>query len=162
MTLKISAKDSIHSKLIKNLNFKEKHTSKENLFYQIDSLSLLFEKIGFLNNRLDTVIKSDSIYTARFNLGNSVKKIRVYYDQNLIRKEIIQQVSTTFTNAYFEVDIDNLQETLTTLVSLYEERGNSFTEIKLDNVTIASNTIEATLIIKSLETRYIDKVIIRC
>ena len=151
----------MNTKFIKKLDFKEIHTSKESLFSQIDSLPLLFEKIGFLHNRLDTILKKDSIYTAHFVLGNSVKKIKIYYNQKFIRKEILQQVSENVTDTYFEVEIHQLQHTLNTIVLLFEEQGNSFTEIKLDTINIINTNIEATLIINTSTTRYIDKVIIK-
>ena len=161
LTLKISTKDSTKSKLIKSLAFKKKHVSEQSLFFELDSLSLLFEKIGFLNNRLDTIVKKDSIYNAHFILGNSIKTIKIYYDQHLIPKEILQHVSKKVTDTFFEVRFDLLQKSLDLIVSKFEEKGNSFTEVHLGTINVSNNTATAKLHINNSKIRTIDRVIIK-
>ncbi len=161
LTLKISTKDSTKSKLLKSLAFKKKHVNEQSLFFEIDSLSILFEKIGFLNNSLDTIVKKDSIYSAQFALGNSIKTIKIYYDQNLISKEILQQVSKKVTNTFFEVRFDLLQKSLDLIVSKFEEKGNSFTEVHLGTIKVSDSPATAKLHINNSKTRTIDKVIIK-
>lgn len=161
LTLKISAKDSTKNKLLKSLAFKKKHVNEQSLFFEIDSLSLLFEKIGFLNNRLDTIVKKDSIYSAHFALGNSIKTIKIYYDQNLIPKEILQHVSKKVTDTFFEVRFDLLQKSLGLIVSKFEEKGNSFTEVHLGTINFSDSTSTAKLYINNSKVRTIDKVIIK-
>ena len=141
--------------------FKKKHINKQSLFFEIDSLSILFEKIGFLNNNLDTIVKKDSIYSAHFALGNSIKTIKIYYDQNLISKEILQQVSKEVTDTFFEVKFDLLQKSLNLIVSKFEEKGNSFTEVNLGTIEVLNSTATAKLQINNSKIRTIDKVIIK-
>ena len=141
--------------------FKKKHINKQSLFFEIDSLSILFEKIGFLNNSLDTIVKKDSIYSAHFALGNSIKTIKIYYDQNLISKEILQQVSKEVTDTFFEVKFDLLQKSLNLIVSKFEEKGNSFTEVNLGTIEVLNSTATAKLQINNSKIRTIDKVIIK-
>lgn len=161
LTLKISTKDSTKSKLLKSLAFKKKHVNEQSLFFEIDSLSILFEKIGFLNNRLDTIIKKDSIYSAQFTLGNSIKTIKIYYDQNLISKEILQQISKKVTDTFFDVRFDLLQKSLDLVVSKFEEKGNSFTEVHLGTINVSDSTATAKLHVNNSKVRTIDKVIIK-
>lgn len=161
LTLKISIKDSANYSLVKKIQFHKKHKTKTNLLTEIDSLVLRFEKIGFLNNKVSTILQKDSIYTAHFILGTSTKKIKVYYDSNSIRKEILQQVSKTVNDDYFEVPVSKLQNSLQSITSFFEAQGDSFAKINLENINIKNTTIEATLNIKTSATRHIDKVIIK-
>jgi len=159
LTLKISVKDSINAEFIENLKFKEKHLNKESLFFQIDSLTLMFEKIGFLDAKLDTVVQKDSNYNAQFTLGNSIKKIKIYYDQNSIDKETIQRISNTVTDTFFEIKFDLLENKLNALTSHFEEKGHSFIEIYLNNFNVSKNRLSAKLNIENFKIRKVNKII---
>ena len=161
LTLKISVKDTTHNSLIKNLKFSENHKNVNGLFSQIDSLKLRFEKMGFLNNRLDTVLKKDSIYSAFFTLGNSTKTIRIYYDNNLITKELLAPISQHVKEDFFEVELNLVSNILTSIASFYEKKGDAFAEVYLTNISVENNFLRSQLIIKKSNIRTIDKVVIK-
>ncbi len=161
LILKITSKDPSNYTLLENLKFKEKHSREESLNQEIDSLSLLFEKLGYLNNRVDTIIKRDSIYTAYFKLGLSIKKIKIFYDKNQIEKVLLADISKNINENYFEVPIDLVENSLQKITMKLEEQGNSFSTIQLSDITIKEHYITAVLNVITSQTRTIDKVIIK-
>ena len=160
LTLKITSKEASNYTLLENLKFKEKHSGEESLKQEIDSLSLLFEKLGYLNNRLDTIIQLDSIYTAHFNLGLSIKRIKIFYDKNQIQEELLADISKIINENYFEVPIDLVENSLQNIIIKLEKKGNSFSTIQLSDISIKEDYITAALNVNTSKTRTIDKVII--
>lgn len=160
LTLKISVKDSLNKSFIESLNYQQKHLDPSGLFSQIDSLKVRFEKIGFFNNRLDTIITKDSIYHAQFTLGQSNKIIRILYDKNSIEKKLLFQISKNISDNYFEIKIEDISGSLNYLANQFENQGNSFTEIKLSNINFENDIIVSKLNIRKFKTRTINKVII--
>ena len=117
--------------------------------------------MGFLNNRLDTVLKKDSIYSAFFTLGNSTKTIRIYYDNNLITKELLAPISQHVKEDFFEVELNLVSNILTSIASFYEKKGDAFAEVYLTNISVENNFLRSQLIIKKSNIRTIDKVVIK-
>ena len=160
LTLKILVKDSLNKPLIENLNYQQKHLDRSSLFSQIESLKLRFEKIGFFNNSLDTIITTDTIYNAHFTLGKSNSLIRIFYDKNSIEKKLLFQISKNISDNYFEIKIEDISDALNYLANVFEKQGNSFTEIKLSNINFTNDIIVSKLDIRKFKSRTINKVII--
>ncbi len=161
LTLKISAKDTVNNTLLQSLKFQTNHTTTKSLFFQIDSLKLRFEKMGFLNNRLDTVLQKDSIFNARFTLGNSTKTMRVFYNKNEVSETLIQSLSQDITKDYFDVELDAVSRVMTSIVSSLEQKGNAFSEAYLTNISVKTNLLQSKLVVQSSAVRTIDKVIVK-
>lgn len=160
LTLKISVKDSLNKSFIESLNYQQKHLDRSSLYSEIDSLKVRFEKIGFFNNHLDTIISTDSIYHAHFTLGKSNKIIRIFYDKNSIEKKLLFQIGKNISDNYFEIKIEDISGALSYLANQFENQGNSFTEIKLSNINFENDIIVSKLNIRKFKTRTINKVII--
>ncbi len=161
LTLKISAKDTLNNSYLKALKYQENHPSEKHLFLQIDSLKFRLEKLGFLNNRLDTVIKKDTIYNAYFTLGNSTKIMRVYYDTKIVSKDVLQSISKEINSSYFDLELNSVPRALNHIVSSFEKKGDAFAEVNLTNIIFRENYLEGTLHIEQSSIRTIDKVVIQ-
>ncbi len=161
LTLKISAKDTLNNSYLKALKYQENHPNEKHLFLQIDSLKFRLEKLGFLNNRLDTVIKKDTIYNAYFTLGNSTKMMRVHYDIKIVSKDVLQSISKEINSSYFDLELNSVPRALNHIVSSFEKKGDAFAEVNLTNIVFRENYLEGTLHIEQSSIRTIDKVVIQ-
>ena len=161
LTLKISAKDTLNNSYLKALKYQENHPNEKHLFLQIDSLKFRLEKLGFINNRLDTVIKKDTIYNAYFTLGNSTKMMRVYYDTKIVSKDVLQSISKEINSSYFDLELNSVPRALNHIVSSFEKKGDAFAEVNLTNIIFRENYLEGTLHIEQSSIRTIDKVVIQ-
>lgn len=174
--LKISTTDSISILLLKDIHYQKLHFSETSLLKTLDSVKLKVEELGFLNYRLDSLVKNSSltstkdrndlatpgiIYIAHFNLGIQIKKIKIYYDNNDIGPDQLSGISGMNSSMYFETRPKSLSNKLKSISKLLEKNGNSFSEIALKNIIIKNDSlVEASLFIKKSTLRKIDKIII--
>ncbi len=160
LTLKISAKDSIHTPFINAVLFEKKHSSKISLFASLDSIKNKLTRKGFFNVSLDSIIHLDSIYHAKFNLGNLNKTVRIYYSNTDIPKNQLFSIVSSVEDTYFDVPIEDVSSVLNAIVRFFEARGNSFTQVFLKNIVVQKNLIEGSLKIEKSTIRKINKVVI--
>lgn len=161
LVLKVSATDSTSSILLREIPFQKAHFNENGLLKSLDSVKHKIERMGFLNNSLDSLIKKDSIYIAYFNLRNQIKQIRVNYDKGEITTEQLSNIKGLVTPDYFEISIEKLPNKLAGIAIDLESKGNSFSEVALKNLSVINDTlIEADFFIKKSTIRKIDKIII--
>lgn len=159
-TLKISAKDSINSIFLNSIQYQKTHKSESSLFKCLDTIKNKLEQKGFINYSLDTVLKSDSIYNAKFNLENHHHTVRVFYKDKDIAKELLYNVTSSVTDNYFDIQTERLPWALNAIVGIFENQGMSFTEVSLNNINLKKDFVEANLAIKKSDPRKIDKIVI--
>jgi len=164
--LKATARLEENNKILQRTSFIEFHDSEESLHKEIDVIKSALELKGFLNNVLDTLIISDSIYTAQFLLEERLERIRIYYDNSggvssIDLKTLLKPLSKKITDAYIEISFEEISGLLNYIVSYYEDRGNSFTQVKLKNIAIDNGIAIAHLKIRTSKKRNIDKVIVK-
>ncbi|MDY7394404.1 ShlB/FhaC/HecB family hemolysin secretion/activation protein [Aureibaculum sp. 2210JD6-5] len=109
----------------------------------------------------DGLVVNDTIYTAYFNLGEQIEKIKVYYFEKDISQKQLANIRGIVTSDYFEVNTENLSTTLQNIANTLEEQGNSFSQITLKNISIKNDSlILAELFVDKSTLRKIDKIII--
>ena len=159
--LKISINDSIKKSTLEKLTLKKKKYKILEIDSTIDSLQLEFEKIGYFNNRLDSLVNKDSVYVAYFFLGKHFKKIRVFYDNKLIDRKDLFELSKNISKDYFEIQIDKLPNIMNQLIGHFEKQGKSFTKASLSEIKTRGEYLTSKLIIKVSDKRTVDKIIIK-
>ncbi len=159
--LKISIKDSVHNSILKQLDFRKTHQTNKSILLEVDSLKYKFERFGYLNNRLDSIVNIDSTYTAYFFLGKSTKQIRIYYDNKILARKEIFRFTKKITDEYFEIAIENISIALSQLVQLFESQGKSFTKVQLKEISFTNNIINAKLDLNVSEERRIYDIVIK-
>lgn len=160
LTLEISTKDSVHSQLLKDFQFKKKHSTEASLQQSIDSIIRKFESFGFLNAQLDSVVKTDNIRTIVIDLNTKIDTIRVYYDSKELKQKVLPKYMRDLQYNYFDVEPEQLSQTLKAIASAYESEGRSFTGVYLTNIVFVKGRVEAMLEIERSEIRKMDKIII--
>lgn len=164
--LNITAQSEENIKILERISFTEFHDSALGIDQEINLIKSKMELKGFLNTALDTLILSDSLYTARFILGERLERIRIYYNNNegisiIDLKALLKPLSKDFTDAYIEISFEEIADLLNYVVGFYEEQGNSFTQVALNDIAIDEGLAIAQLKIKTSQKRNIDKVIVR-
>lgn len=183
--LNFSSADSISKIVLQHIDYQRDHINEKSVLKTIDSVKVKIETMGFLNYRLDSIIrtpvnhlekrpqaptkelntmsettKSNSKYIVFFNLGNQIHKIRIYFEENdneLLNPTFKKEDSP----GYFEIEPNELSQKLETLSQTLEKKGNSFSEVSLKNILIKNDSIiEARLFITKSTLRQIDKIMI--
>ncbi len=162
--LKITSKKELNKTIINHLSFNNKHASEESIYNEIDSIINKLEIKGYLNTVLDSVFKTETSYTAIYNVGKQTKKIKINYTgllNDVLSKKILQQVSSKVTDTYFEIPFNEIEYTMQFIVDYYENAGYSFTQSHLTNIKLKDDYAIAELKITTTKTRTIDKIIVK-
>ncbi|MCH7524823.1 MAG: hypothetical protein IIC74_07395 [Bacteroidetes bacterium] len=163
LNLIIKGKDSLETTVIDSLNYMKSFTDFISLENEIESLHLKLQKSGFIENKLlSSDKKNDSTYVAKFSLNKKYYTIYIYYDKNLLSKEILESVSNTVTAEYFITTISKSEDILNYINSKIVEDGQPFASLKLVNLKKKDdNNIQAELIISNDKKRSIDNIIVK-
>jgi translocation and assembly module TamA len=166
LQLKVSARLEENNKVLERTSFIEFHDSEESIENEISKIQSTLELKGYLNNTLDTLIISDSVYKAQFLLGERLERIRIYYNNSegvssIDLKTLLKPLSKNLTDTYIEISFEEITELLNYIVDYYEDKGNSFTQVTLKNIALDKEVAIAQLKIKTFQKRNIDKVIVK-
>lgn len=130
---------------------------------EVDSLLPKFERLGFIDSELKTIIrKNDSVYQAQFFLGNRWKVIKIYYSQEDFSINELELIASEVTATYFILAISQTEVALETLNRFKTEDGKSFAKLNLTNITKTDNkTLSAYLNLNGGSIRTIDNIVIK-
>ena len=145
-------------------NYKKNIANKDSIEKEIISFMTKLELLGYLNSKLDSLIHSDSLFTAHVNPGNKVDYINIDYNQTfpsqLTQKELKPYVKE-ITESKIRIPFSELSQFMQSLVDIFEAKGNSFVQFSLADINLVDNEANATLMMNLNAARYIDKVVIK-
>jgi len=162
LQLHIVIKDSSNTKSIDPINYQKKHVNKKSIYSEIDSFIKQLDSIGFINNKTDTIIQTDKIYTVYIESGQQIKEITIRYTD--IPKNVIEKTTKDATNIseiHFTIPFKSIAINLQNLANYFESSGRSFTNISLKNISFTQNAAIADLQVNQSKKRTIDKIIIK-
>ena len=146
--------------ILKNINYVKLHKSKKEAFQEINSISEKLLGKGYINNKY-TISENDTIITALFEIQERTELIRINHPENTIEKEFISQLATNSSSNYFEIPLSEVENTLNQIVSNFEHKGYSFTNVYLKNIQQIKNKLTANLIIETSNKRTVDNIVFK-
>jgi len=153
-----------NNKIINGLSYQKNHSSENSVLKEIDSILVKLEYKGYMNASLDTIYINDSIYKAHYIIGDQTKKLRIYYQslsEEIVSKIELRQISEKLTDEYFEIPFSEVPSTLQLIVDDFEQDGNTFVKVSLQNIRLKDKSAIAQIKIKNTKPRKIDKIIIK-
>ncbi|MCF6212730.1 MAG: hypothetical protein L3J45_01755 [Flavobacteriaceae bacterium] len=160
LALKIKTKSTTNTSVIQSVKFKKNHINKVGILREIDSVKNILSEKGFLKSKLDSLYKTDSIYTAIFSLGIPFKKISVSYKKP-ISKSLLKEKTISYNDSTFTISWVSIKPFLSNLVNLYENKGYPFAQIHLTNIHLKKDKAFANLEVTSTKLRSIDEIVIK-
>ena len=150
--------------LISLKKYKKEIADKDAVDKEVNSFMTRLELLGYLNSKLDSLIHTDSLYTAYVDPGNKVDYINISYNQTssspLSQKEL-KPYAEELTDSKIRIPFSELSQFMQSLVDLFEAKGNSFVQFSLTDIALVDNEANATLVVNLNAARYIDKVVIK-
>lgn len=130
---------------------KEVYTLKEKLIYK-----------GFIDTKIKSLKKeNDTLYKATLYTGTKINRIRIFFNSDF-DKTLLDYSKAKVESNYFEVPIENLENTLKQLNKLLAEQGDPFSTLQLQNIRKSElDLIYADLFTKTNQKRRIDKIIVK-
>ena len=156
----VHSKDSSNIITLNSIPYNKVHISEKNINTEIKNISKKLALKGYINNSY-LLNKTDSIFNCVFSLNNKIEKIRIYYSNKFIDNTVLQIISLNYTNTYFEIATNQIENSLNSIVNYFENKGASFTNVSLINLTQLGNKLTAELNLNISEKRKINNIIIK-
>lgn len=154
-------RDSVETAILNSIKYQKEHPSVSSVKASVDSVANALEAYGFLNVAMDTVIKSDSLYKISIQLRDRIDRVRIHFSNTNIHARDLFRISNKISDDTFEVSIEALPAALTDISRIYESRGRVFTKVRLKNIAVRQDIIEADLEVRQTGERYLDKIIVK-
>lgn len=158
--LLVYPKDSANSTVLKSIPYINIHNSHEGLLKEAANISKKLAIIGFINNSYH-LNKKDTTYTCIYTLNTKIDSIRVYYSSKFIDSAILKKITTNYTNTYFEIATNTIENVLNYIVDYFENKSASFTTASLINLSQQENKLTAELQLNISEERKINSIVIK-
>lgn len=160
--LRLKSEDSIEQKIIDTNYQPEKFKNLKNLKSKLDSLSIVFQKMGYIDFEFSPHKRiNDSIIETKIYLKQKYHTIYIYDSEKFFSKTTIEKISDSIFDQYFTIKIDDLESALELLNEKLINKGLPFSSVSLKNIKKNKNlTLSAELEIEKNKPRTIDKIIV--
>lgn len=164
LSLIISGSNNQENTIINSLEYKKKHTNYNSIINEIDTAAQKLIKAGYIDYEQSPIKKlNDTVFKIKLKLNTKYNLIKINYNNSVIDKKIIDEISKNSFEHYFIVPFKNIEKTLETINNKISNNGFPFSKIKLSNLKKESkNSLTANLIIlKGGNKRSLDKITIK-
>jgi len=158
--LTIYTKKTSNVGVIKSITYNKHHSTKKDVYLEIDSVSNKLSKLGYLNNQFK-LAETDSLINCEFNLHEKTEIIRIFYPKNSIDKNYLSQLALNVTDDYFDIPFNVVENTLNSIIDHFENLGNSFTTVHLTNISEQNQLLTAQLNLNVSKKRTINNIVIK-
>lgn len=146
------------------LAFQKNIITKDSVAVELNSYLKQIELKGYLNATIDSVVQTDSVYTAFLDPGEKLEFINIYYghiSKLLLSEKDLNSISKEVDSSRIRIPFTEIPAFMNALVSLFENKGNSFVMASLEQIELDKQDARAILRLDQNIVRHVDKVIIR-
>lgn len=164
LSLIISGSNNQENTIINSLEYKKKHPNYNSIINEVDTVAQKLIKTGYIDYEQSPIKKlNDTVFKIKLKLNTKYNLIKINYNNSVIDKKIIDEISKNSFEHYFIIPFKNIEKTLETINNKISNNGFPFSKIKLSNLKKESeNSLTANLIIlKGGNKRSLDKIIIK-
>jgi outer membrane protein assembly factor BamA len=163
LNLTISGINTSETKVIDSLFYKNSFINLKSLNEEINLMHSRLQRIGYIESELKNIKKiNDSVYESSFNLKQKFYTIYIYYDKNLISKDLIKAYSLDYTETYFTLPIPEIESTLQRINSEITNQGLPFATFKIEGIEKKDTfNLQGELLIDNNSERTVDHIIVK-
>lgn len=155
LELKITAKDTIHTNVLHELAFNNKHSLETGIYKEIAHIHTSLKKEGFFISTVDTVIRTGINYEAVFDLGKKTDNLILILPKEF-KTKTIEKISDSI-----RIKTKAFENFTNLLLTNLDAKGSSFSEITFTKPTFLIDTLILELKIIESPKRTIDKVLVK-
>jgi len=156
----IKPKDSTNTSILKSTPYIKIHNTQKSIIKEVNNISKKLTAEGYINNSY-FLSKKESIYTCTYTLNTKADIVQIYYSNKFIDENILKKLTPNYTDSYFEIPINSVENSLNFIVDYFENKGASFTTVSLTDFSQHKNKLIAKLQLDISEERKINKIIIK-
>jgi hypothetical protein len=156
-TLKLASKNTIENSFLSKIDFKKEHKDSISIFDELNRIHKLVQVNGYFLSVVDSLVLKQKNYFAFFNMNQKVDSV-ILKQQNF-PEEILQKFN--FEQQKIKIPINQLAVLLNKISETFESKGNSFSKIRLKNITIIKKVLYADIAFNASTERKINKLIFK-
>lgn len=162
LNLKVVGDNNNETSIIDSIGYLKYFGNYKTLETELYNFKDKLTRQGYIDATIKSITKqNDTLFYAQLILGKKINSIRVYYDSNF-NEDLLHFINHHNNDSYFELDISQLESSLSALNSKIAEQGDPFSTLQLVNISkVNSNLITADLNVKNNQKRRIDKIIVK-
>ena len=162
LNLTITGEHVHKSLIIDSVGYDKEFKNYASLEKEVYSLKTKLTRLGYIDSNVKNIkTQDDTLFIAQLFVGKKIKRIRIDYDSDFSHK-LLNFIDHIKGESFFEIDITQLENTLTTLNSKIAEQGDPFSTLQLINISKSqTDLMAADLKIVSNQKRRIDKIIVK-
>ncbi|SHH27651.1 POTRA domain-containing protein [Winogradskyella jejuensis] len=162
LVLKINGESELATKEIDSIGYTKSFPNYLELETEVSSIKNKLIRRGFIDTKIEKIEKqNDTLFYAYLYIGVKLNTVRISFDSDF-DAELLGVIDVKVESNYFEVTIENLENTLKLLNKRIAEQGDPFSTLQLQNIR-KENTdlITADLFTKTNQKRRIDKIVVK-
>ena len=156
-TLKLTSKNTIENTFLSKIDFKKEHKDAVSIFDELNRIHKLVQVNGYFLSVVDSLVLKQKNYFAFFNMNQKVDS--VILKQKNFPEEILRTFN--FKQQKIKMPINQLAVFLNKISETFESKGNSFSKIRLKNITILKKVLYADIAFNASKERKINKLILK-
>jgi hypothetical protein len=161
-TLQINGSSTEEQQIIDATAYKKSHENIKSIVDEIQQLQKAFFNIGYFDATYSKLEKvSDSVYQSTFNLNTKYTSLHIRYRNTALDESLLKAFNLSYTDSTFTITPEELTPFLEAVVANFQNTGNPFAEVQLQNIIKNRETITADLGIQLTEKRRLDKIVIK-
>ena len=152
-TLEIFSRDSTENTVIKSLNYKKNHNSFSNLNKTKNNVVNTLKDLGFYSIIIINETRNNNKSFIELSLGDKITKIQLQVNPK--DKSFFKSLKFELKNQILTIKGNELKKTLSFLSESLSKKGEVFSKIRLDDISISNSILNASLIITNSKKRII-------
>ena len=156
----IQPKDSTNTSVFKSMPYVKTHNTYKNMLEEINNISEKLAAKGYINNSYN-LNRKKSTFICTYTLNSKINTIKIYYSNKFINENILKNLTANYTNSYFEIPINTVENSLNFIVDYFENKGASFTTASLSNFSQHEDKLLASLQLNISQERKINATVIK-
>ena len=158
-SLHIIGKNNLETKIIDSLKYNTNHKNVKSITDEINKFSKNLYQLGYIDNNATTPIKKiDSIYEAKFDLGERIKSVHINLGSNELLNKTIYSIQK---NNKIEVPYAELDFFLNESIKKLERAGYALAKLKLTNIERKNDNLYVDLQLETEQKRKLNAIIIQ-
>jgi hypothetical protein len=156
-TLKLASTNTIENSFLSKIGVKKKHKDSISIFDELNRIQKLIQLNGYFLSVIDSIVINQKNYFAFLNMNQKVDSV-ILKQQNF-PEGILQKFD--FKQQKIKLPINQLAVFLTKISETFESKGNSFSQIRLKNITVIKSLLYADIDFNASQIRRINKLIFK-
>jgi hypothetical protein len=156
--LKLVGKDATETTILNALNYPKKHKTEAALYDELNLIDERLKQLGYFTAYREMVQKLDQVVIATYSLGKKTEQVIVLIPET-IRKRY-KGFSFALKDSV-SLKTEALTSFIQSIIQSLDERGESFSEVQLQNPTPKGDALVVELSIQSSQKRSVNNILIK-